>query len=312
MTPAVSIIVPNYNHAPFLQQRLESIFNQTFQNFEVILLDDCSTDGSVTILKNYSKHPKVSYFSINAKNSGSTFKQWKKGIALAKGTYIWIAESDDYCEPTFLETLLQFFNEDTTLGLVYCQSVDVNEKGKMVYHRINYTQQFKPNIWNANFTMVGKQFLQNYLIVKNVIPNASAVLFKNEFINKAVFSKDLIAMKLCGDWLFWSKIALKTSVGFVAKELNFFRNHPTISRNHTTLKTQQLRLEEEARLRNILSKSAIYNANSTQQLYTKWFQYFTLKKLFNSKLYKVKNMNTSWLQYIWFFIKYQLIKKGWL
>ena len=63
--PEVSIIVPNYNHAQFLKQRLESIFNQTYQNFEVILLDDASTDKSVSILEKYSKHSKVSHFIVN-------------------------------------------------------------------------------------------------------------------------------------------------------------------------------------------------------------------------------------------------------
>ena len=74
----VSIILPNYNHAPYLQERLDSIFGQTHQNFEVIILDDASTDESLSILKPYQAHPKVSHFVLNKKNSGSPFKQWKK------------------------------------------------------------------------------------------------------------------------------------------------------------------------------------------------------------------------------------------
>lgn len=95
MSSLVSIIIPNYNHAAFLQQRLNSVFQQTYQNFEVILLDDASTDASVAILNEYKDHPKVSHLVINERNSGSPFKQWQKGIALAKGEYVWIAESDD-------------------------------------------------------------------------------------------------------------------------------------------------------------------------------------------------------------------------
>ena len=52
----ISVIIPNYNHKPFLEQRLSSIFNQTFQDFEVIILDDASTDGSQTILNQYKNH----------------------------------------------------------------------------------------------------------------------------------------------------------------------------------------------------------------------------------------------------------------
>ena len=108
MFPLVSIIVPNYNHATYLRERLDSIFSQTFQDFEVILLDDSSSDLSQMVLEEYAKHPKVSHFIINEKNSGSPFKQWKKGINLSQGEYIWIAESDDYCKPDFLEKIFDF------------------------------------------------------------------------------------------------------------------------------------------------------------------------------------------------------------
>lgn len=74
----VSIIVPNYNHLEFLPQRLETIFNQSFQDFEVILLDDCFTDASWEYLKRFENHPKVSHLIRNEFNSGSPFRQWKK------------------------------------------------------------------------------------------------------------------------------------------------------------------------------------------------------------------------------------------
>lgn len=76
----VSVIVPNYNHALFLEQRIESILNQTFQDFEVIILDDCSTDNSKKIIEKYRTHPKVSKIIYNDVNSGNTFKQWNTGI----------------------------------------------------------------------------------------------------------------------------------------------------------------------------------------------------------------------------------------
>src|SRR6187431_17527 len=98
MLPKVSVIIPNYNHADFLMQRIVSILNQTYQDFELIILDDCSSDKSREIIEHYRTHPKVSHIVYNAENSGSTFKQWKLGLDYAKGDWIWIAESDDYCE----------------------------------------------------------------------------------------------------------------------------------------------------------------------------------------------------------------------
>ncbi len=94
--PFVSIIVPNYNHEKYLRQRLDSIYGQTYKNYEVILLDDCSSDDSRTILNEYrDRYPDRTRCEFNETNSGGVFRQWRKGISLAKGDYIWIAESDD-------------------------------------------------------------------------------------------------------------------------------------------------------------------------------------------------------------------------
>ena len=100
----VSVIIPNYNHAPFLKERIDSVLNQTYDNFEVIILDDKSTDNSKEVIANYRGHSKISHIVYNEENSGSTFKQWQKGFSLAKGDYIWIAESDDVaaCHKTLI------------------------------------------------------------------------------------------------------------------------------------------------------------------------------------------------------------------
>lgn len=102
-SPMVSVILPNYNHVVYLKERIESILNQTYQNFELILLDDCSADNSCDILNAYKEHPKVSALVLNEKNTGNTFLQWDRGIRLAKGKYVWIAESDDTADIHFLE-----------------------------------------------------------------------------------------------------------------------------------------------------------------------------------------------------------------
>lgn len=73
--PKVSVIVPNYNYRRFLTKRIDSILAQTYQDIEIILLDDCSTDGSQELLKQYSKYPTVVKYLVNDKNSGSPFAQ---------------------------------------------------------------------------------------------------------------------------------------------------------------------------------------------------------------------------------------------
>lgn len=101
MNPKVSVIIPNYNHAQYLEERIQSVLSQTYTDFELIVLDDCSSDNSVEIIRNMSfagKRDNVRFY-FNETNSGNTYMQWKKGISLAKGDYIWIAESDDFSPP---------------------------------------------------------------------------------------------------------------------------------------------------------------------------------------------------------------------
>ena len=120
----VSVIIPNYNHAPYLKQRIDSVLAQTFQDFEVIILDDCSKDNSREIIKEYQHDPRVR-LAFNENNSGCVFKQWNKGLKMAGGKYIWIAESDDYSAPTFLETMVGRLEADPKVGLAFCDSFRV-------------------------------------------------------------------------------------------------------------------------------------------------------------------------------------------
>src|SRR5262245_50376289 len=104
--PKVTVITPNYNHARYLPQRLDSILAQTFADFELIILDDASTDNSREVIQAYAaRDPRITAI-VNPVNNGSTFKQWNLGLGRARGEYVWFAESDDYAEPTLLEALV--------------------------------------------------------------------------------------------------------------------------------------------------------------------------------------------------------------
>ena len=223
--PLVSIIVPNYNHEKYLKQRLDSIFNQTYQNFEIILLDDCSTDKSVEILKEYSKSLKVSHFKVNKKNSGSTFKQWQKGISLAKGEYIWIAESDDFCETNFIENIIHPLLDNDVVSLSFCQSNRVNDADKVTGNWISQTNEFLENKFENNFMMEGNIFIEKYLIHKNVIPNVSAVILRKDIIDKFTPLTFKPFMKYNADWYYYIQIICNNKVAFIAEPLNSFRFH---------------------------------------------------------------------------------------
>ena len=167
----VSVIIPNFNHAQFLVQRIESVLSQTYQDFEVIILDDCSTDESRDIIAGYQNHPKVNQILFNAKNSGGPFYQWEKGISLAKGKYIWLAESDDWCEPSLLKTLIEGTEEDDEIVISYCQLICVNEAGEIKW-------QSKHNCLSE--VVESDRFIRDYLALKVSIFNASMAIFRRD------------------------------------------------------------------------------------------------------------------------------------
>lgn len=212
----VSVIIPNYCHARYLDQRIQSVLNQTYQDFEVIILDDCSPDegASKAVIEKYRGNPHVSHIVYNAVNSGSTFKQWNKGISLAKGELIWIAESDDYCELTFLERTVPILAKDSTCSLSFCRTKAFNENGE--------SWRCWPESLEAG-TYKGTDFIHDYMSKGNGIVNASAVLFRKK--TAETIPTDYMTYKGAGDRLFWIYILETGNVGFVNEELNHFRNH---------------------------------------------------------------------------------------
>lgn len=223
----ITIIVPNYNHEKYLVQRLDSIFNQTYTHFEVILMDDCSTDNSLEILKTYSKHEKVTTCVFNEVNTGNTFKQWAKGISLAKGEFIWIAESDDYCECNFLEKLIQPLLQDKEIVLAYCQSNRVNEYSKVTGNWITHTADLHETLFLKDFIWDSNKFIEEFLICKNVIPNASAVVLRKSVIDVDSHFDLNPEFRYCGDWMFYFKLICNKKVAFISDSLNNFRYHST-------------------------------------------------------------------------------------
>lgn len=243
-TPLVSVIIPNYNHARFLDERLQSVLNQTYQNFEVIILDDKSTDNSVEVINKYKNNPHISHIVINEVNSGSPFKQWNKGFELAKGEWIWIAESDDYCEDNLLGTLIDKASSDNNCVISFCQSVLFKEK-EIIRYSPNYLQS---GIYSSY------DFISLYLSKGTTIVNASSAIFKK---NAALsIDNEYTSYKGAGDRLFWTKISEKGSIAYVNEPLNYFRQHDNNSTDRN-YKTGINQIEDKSILEYIYNKKFI-------------------------------------------------------
>jgi glycosyltransferase involved in cell wall biosynthesis len=246
--PKASVITPNYNHAKYLPKRIESILGQTFADFELIILDDASTDNSHEVIEAYAGDPRVTTI-FNDRNSGSTFRQWRLGLSLARGDYIWFAESDDFADPRLLETLVDRLDRNPNVGLAVCQSWVVDQDDHIIHNYeceqniyndvIRHHENYDPGHWERDYTRNGREECLVYLYHLNTIPNASAVLFRRSALDRSGGApRDMV---ISGDWYVYVRTLLVSDIAFVSTPLNYFRRHQGTVRSRTSRGTIAIR-----------------------------------------------------------------------
>lgn len=271
-TSLVSVIVPNFNHSSFLEERLESIFNQSYRNFEIIILDDHSSDNSREIIEKYRPHPKVISVIYNETNSGSSFAQWKKGIAASKGEFIWIAESDDFCELNFLEEAVQKLEKGC--DLFYAQTIAVNEEGNIIAGNQAWYDDLSSTRWKKDFENIAPNEAMLMLSVKNTIPNASAVLFRRTAKLEDYLEK-IKRMRYCGDWIFWLLYLHDANrMCYSVKTKDYFRSHPAVTRQTYNIK------KRNAEVLDVLKLALSYKPAKARKKFL--VQYYFVNHLFRS------------------------------
>ena len=132
--PLVSIIIPSYNSEKFISETILSIQNQTYTNWEIILVDDCSTDGTIAIIEKFSKDdPRIQWFQL-PQNSGTGIAR-TRAITEAKGRYIAFLDADDLWKPEKLQKQIDFLvskNIPFTFSAYDC----IDEQGNSLYKRV--------------------------------------------------------------------------------------------------------------------------------------------------------------------------------
>ena len=242
-TPLVSVIVPCYNHAPFLEARLLSISGQSYRHFEVILLDDASSDDSADLLKRFAcQHPERTKIEINAHNSGSPFRQWQRGLELAEGELIWIAESDDFCDANFLASLVPCFRNRGVM-LAFANTIFCDQSGeRQVWSLQDYLPEWPPATWTQPFTQACQKLVERLWSRRNLIPNVSGCIFRAAE-RYPLFDDDAwSSMKACGDWIFYLQLARGGLISYSPEATNHYRQHT--SNSSVNLQTEQRYLAE--------------------------------------------------------------------
>jgi glycosyltransferase involved in cell wall biosynthesis len=253
----VSIIVPNYNHERYLPERLSSIFRQDYPVYELIVLDDASPDRSVEVIERAARTARRDVqLVVNSVNSGRLPQQWRKGLDLCSGDYVWISESDDVCAPTFLREAVGVL-EGTGSGLCFCDSWQVDGEGnKIGSSYTSYVDDIEPGVFLRDFTMPGREFLGRFLGIKNVILNMSGVLWRRSVLEAALTAAggEIEHLKLAADWRLYVQACLgDVSVSYIARPLNGHRRH---EKGITKSLDKDAHLAEVSRMQNLVASIA--------------------------------------------------------
>lgn len=243
--PRISVIVPSYNYAHYFGQRLASIFAQTHPVLEIIVLDDASNDGSTTVAKETARIWGRNIRLVTSRtSSGSVFHQWQKGLELARGEWVWIAEADDLCDSTFLESLLKATEQTPNAVMAFSDSRAIDAQGNTIYPSYKpYCAESVGALLNHDSAFDGRTFIKACLSERNTVLNVSSALFKRTALRSALkrCQSDLQTLKIAGDWRAYIELLDQDGVYvvYVSQALNSHRRHST-SATHSLDPTQHM------------------------------------------------------------------------
>lgn len=300
----VSIIIPSYNHALFLQDRLDSILNQTFKNWEAIIIDDQSSDNSVQIINDFlNVNPafRVKYFIVNDKNSGSGYNSWKKGIELAETEYVWIAETDDYSEPTFLEELIRILDQNDNISLAFCGSNYI-ENNNIIYDSRNRTKDL--NVETGEYKVINSSVFFDRMPFDTYITNGSSVVFRK---SKLEIPPVLFTYRLCSDIFLWSYLLENSSFAFLNKNLNFFRRHEGSTSSYLQKNKLESIYHEKAKYLNYFAQTE--KKDEFIEHYIKHYIWNNKKEFLNtSSIQKIQTDKNFRVQYFYKLVQFFIFK----
>lgn len=237
---SVAVIIPNYNYADFIEERIDSVLNQTYPISELIILDDASTDNSVRIIKDKIKQIKQDYpkievkLIVNEKNSGGlVFSQWQKGLEKIKSDYFWIAEADDSADSHFLQTAMEKLERYPNAVLFHSKARLIDDKGiTLDKDSMEWVDLWKSGRWNEDYFNNGEDEIKNYFSANNIILNVSGVIWKNQKILRKIF-EEAKEFKVAGDWYIYVRVLESGDITYSAKPLNMYRKHDRGSASDT-------------------------------------------------------------------------------
>ena len=195
----VSIIMPSYNTSEYVAESIKSVLNQTYTNWELIIVDDCSTDNSEEIIKQFANDERIRFFK-NKKNSGAAISR-NFALREAKGKWIAFLDSDDLWEPEKLEKQIGFMREND-YKFSYTAYVEIDEKAK-----------------ENGITVIGPKKITKRGMYNYCWPGCLTVMYDAEYIGNIQIED----IKKNNDYAIWLKIIKKTNCHLLKEKLAKYR-----------------------------------------------------------------------------------------
>jgi glycosyltransferase involved in cell wall biosynthesis len=215
MTPVVSFVVPCYKLAHLLPECIESILGQTYGDFEVLIMDDCSPDNTVEVAQSF-QDPRVKHIR-NEPNLGH-LRNYNKGINLTRGKYVWLISADDYLRRAYiLERYVSLLDRNPRVGYTFCPGVAVRN-GREAEILAYSTHGNRDRIFDGRVFL--RKLLREY--TRLGIVAASGMVRRECYERISFFPFD---MPYAGDWYLWCVFALYFDVGYFAEPMVCYREH---------------------------------------------------------------------------------------
>ncbi len=215
MEPLVSFVVPCYNYAHFLPQCINSILGQTYREFEILIMDNCSPDNTPEVAASF-RDPRVQHIR-NEVNLGHV-RNFNKGITMARGKYVWVVSPDDWLRsPDILKRYVDLMERNPQVGYVFCQAIEV--RGSQEPTELGIAQWTdcgpKDSIWD------GPRFVLR-LLQNNCVVLSAAMVRKECYDKYGLFSLD---MPHANDLYLFLVLALHYQVAYMPEPMVFVRFH---------------------------------------------------------------------------------------
>jgi glycosyltransferase involved in cell wall biosynthesis len=208
----VSIIVPCFNHARFLDDSINSILGQSYTSLEVIIIDDCSIDGSWQMIEKFAnRDPRIKKFR-HERNQGAS-KSRNDGLRAATGKFVAFCDADDIWESQKLSRQVELLEKNPDCDVVYCDTIIINENGFQTGQR--FSERFPP-------PEPASGWLFPHLVRRNFI-NIQSVLMRKECLQDAGFFDERI--KWVEDWWYWIQLSHRHRFVYSPKILAKYRVH---------------------------------------------------------------------------------------